>query len=53
MRGMEVKQAPQEENSKMIETNINQFMQAAREYLFGFMPNAQSALATIPVRQAR
>lgn len=53
MRGMEVKQAPQEENSKMIEMNINQFMQAAREYLFGFMPNTESALATIPVRQAR
>lgn len=53
MRGMEVKQVPQEENSKMIEMNINQFMQAAREYLFGLMPNAKSALASIPVRQAR
>jgi hypothetical protein len=53
MRGMEVKQVPQEENSKMIEMNINQFMEAAREYLFGFMPNAQSVLATIPNSKAR
>lgn len=53
MRGMEVKQAPQEENSKMIEMNINQFMQAARQYLFGFMPSAHATLATIPTQKAR
>lgn len=37
----------------MIETNINEFMQAARQYLFGFMPNTQPALATIPTQKAR
>ena len=37
----------------MIEMNINQFMEAAREYLLGFMPSAQPALATIPTKKAR
>lgn len=53
MRGMEVKQAPQEENSKMIEMNINQFMEAARQYLFDFMPSAQATLVTIQTPKAR
>lgn len=36
----------------MNETNIRQFMEAARQYLLGFM-SAQPQLATIPVRSAR
>lgn len=34
----------------MIKMNIKQFIEAARQYLFGLAP-AQPALATIPVRQ--
>ena len=36
----------------MNETNIRQFLEAARLYLLGFMP-AQPQLATVPVRVSR
>lgn len=36
----------------MNETNIRQFMEAARQYLLGLMAT-QPQLATIPVRPAR
>lgn len=53
MQGMEAEQARQEENEEMIEMNINEFMQVARQYLFGLVPGTQPALAAIPLRQAR
>jgi hypothetical protein len=40
------------EEHEMNDTNIRQFLEAAREYLLGFMP-AQPQLATIPVRTSR
>ena len=36
----------------MNDKNISQFLEAARQYLLGFMP-AQPQLATIPVRTSR
>lgn len=36
----------------MLEMNIRQFIEAARQYLFGMMP-AQPQLATIPARTVR
>ncbi len=36
----------------MLDTNIRQFIEAARQYFFGMMP-AQPQLATIPVRTVR
>jgi hypothetical protein len=52
MQFMDQQQDPLEENRKMFETNIQQFINAARQYLFGLMP-AQPVLATIPVRCSR
>ena len=40
------------EEHQMNETNIRQFLEAARQYLLGLMP-AQPQLATIPVRTSR
>lgn len=37
----------------MIEFNIHQFMQAARQYFFEMVPDIQPALATIPVKKLR
>lgn len=40
------------EEHEMNDKNIHQFLEAARQYLLGFMP-AQPQLATIPVRTSR
>ena len=37
----------------MIDMNIKEFMAAAQQYLFGFIPAQQPALIPIPVRQGR
>ncbi len=37
----------------MNEMNINEFLQIARQYLFGLMPAAQPALVRVPVTQKR
>ena len=50
MRCMDSQQA--KENNEMLETNIRQFIEAARQYFFDMLP-AQPQLATIPVRTVR
>ena len=54
MRDIDKPQSQQEEFSNMLEMNIRQFMEAARQNLFGLLP-VQPAFATIPamVRQVR
>lgn len=49
---MDQQQDQEEENTEMLETNIKQFIEAARHYFFGLIP-AQPQLATIPVRSVR
>jgi hypothetical protein len=49
---MDQQQDQEEENQMMLEMNIKQFIEAAREYFFGMLP-AQPKLATIPVRTVR
>jgi len=52
MQGIDKQQSQQEENCNMIEMNIRQFMEAARQHLFGLLP-AQPAFATIPATACR
>lgn len=37
----------------MIEMNIKEFIEAARQHLFGLVPAQRPALMPIPVRQVR
>lgn len=53
MRAMEQHQSHQEEQPKVNEMNIKQFLESARQYLFGMIVVRQPVLATIPVRQGR
>jgi hypothetical protein len=46
---MEQQQSRQEEQSDIMTNSIQEFIEAARQYLFGMAPT-QPALATIPVR---
>ena len=41
-----------DEEEEMNETNIRQFMEAARQYLLGLVP-AQSQVAATPLRSVR
>lgn len=50
---MEQQQSRQEELKELIEMNIKEFIEAARQHLFGLMPAPQPALIPIPVRQVR
>ena len=52
MQGIDKQQSQQEETCNMIEMNIRQFMEAARQHLFGLLP-AQPAFATIPATACR
>lgn len=47
MRRMNTEQHPLEEISEMTQKNVDQFIAAARQYLFGLRP-AEPTLATIP-----
>jgi hypothetical protein len=47
MQGMKTQQHPPEENNEMTQNHLDQFIAAARQYLFGLNP-AEPALATIP-----
>jgi hypothetical protein len=47
MQGMETQQHPPEEINEMTQNHVDQFIAAARQYLFGLNP-AEPALATIP-----
>jgi len=49
---MDQQQADQEEQ-KMLEANIKQFIDAARVYLLGLVPVQLPALATLRVRNER
>lgn len=53
MRAMEQQQSHQEEQLNVSEMNIKQFLESARQYLFGMIVVRQPVLATIPVRQVR
>lgn len=48
MQGMKTQQHPLEEINEMTQNHVDQFIAAARQYLFGLNP-AEPALATIPV----
>jgi hypothetical protein len=47
MQGMKTQQHPPEEINEMTQNHLDQFIAAARQYLFGLSP-AAPALATIP-----
>lgn len=53
MQLMEEKQSHQEDHKEMSEMNINEFLQTARQYLFGLMPAPQPVLARIPAHPER
>ena len=52
MRAMEDNKPQEKGNEDIDAMNIKQFIEAARQYLFG-TPQAQLALARIPVRRDR
>ena len=52
MQGMDQQQADQEEK-EMLEANIKQFIEATREYLLGFVPSQEPALATVRICNER
>ncbi len=52
MRVMSENKARQEDDEEMINMNIKQFIEAARQYLFELAP-AQPALATIAIHSDR
>ena len=47
MQGMKTQQHPPEEINEMTQNHVDQFIAAARQYLFGLSPS-EPALATIP-----
>lgn len=47
MQGMKTQQHPPEEINEMTQNHVDQFIAAARQYLFGLSPS-ESELATIP-----
>jgi len=47
MQGMKTQQHPPEEINEMTQNPVDQFIAAARQYLFGLSPS-ESELATIP-----
>jgi hypothetical protein len=51
MRCMEQTQSRQEDHQEMNEMNIKEFIETAREHLFGLVPAAQPALVAITAHQ--
>lgn len=52
MRAMDQQEADQEEQ-KMLEANIRQFIEATRQYFQGMLPAQQPALATVRICNPR